>query len=73
MDIPLEDGDHILVASLPPEEEFIHALSTTLQQLAEVFHKNTEPKTFCDSVLTHLYDFEDVFTKGCSYRSSSAT
>jgi len=31
--------------------------------LAEAFHKNTKPKTFCDSVLTHLHDFEDVFTK----------
>jgi len=25
VDIPLEDGDHILVPSLSPEEEFIHA------------------------------------------------
>jgi len=31
VDVPLEDGDHILVASIPPEEEFIHTLSTTLQ------------------------------------------
>jgi len=28
-----------------------------------VFHKNTKPKTFCDSVLTHLHDFEDMFAK----------
>jgi len=63
VDVPLEDGDHILVASLPPEEEFICASLTTLQQLAEAFHKNTKPKTFCNSVLTHLHDFEDVFAK----------
>jgi len=63
VDIPLEDGNRILVASIPPEEEFICALSTTLQQLAEAFHKNTEPKTFCDSVPTHLHDFEDMFAK----------
>jgi len=29
VDIPLEDGDCILVASIPPEEEFICASSTT--------------------------------------------
>jgi len=63
VDISLEDGDCILVASLPPGEEFIHASSTTSQQLAEEFLKNTEPKTFCDSVATHLHDFEDVFAK----------
>jgi len=63
VDIPLEDGDHILVISIPSEEEFIHASSTTLQQLAEVFLKNTKPKTLCDSVLTHLHDLEDVFAK----------
>jgi len=31
VDIPLEDGNHILVASIPPEEEFIHTSSTTSQ------------------------------------------
>jgi len=45
VDIPLEDGDCILVASLPPEEVFICTLSTTSQQLAEAFLKNTKPKT----------------------------
>jgi len=63
VDLPLEDGDHILVASIPPEEQFIHALLTTSQQLAEAFHKNNKPKTFCDSVLSHLHDFEDMFAK----------
>jgi len=63
VDIPLEDGNHILVTSLPLEEEFIRTSSTTSQRLAEAFHKNTKPKTFCDSVLTHLHDFEDVFAK----------
>jgi len=62
-DIPLKDGNHILVTSIPPEEEFICASSTTSQRLAEAFLKNTKPKTFCNSVLTHLHDFEDVFTK----------
>jgi len=63
VDITLEDGDCILVASIPPEEEFIHTSSTTLQRLAKVFLRNTEPKTFHNSVLTHLHDFEDVFAK----------
>ena len=31
VDIPLEDGDCILVTSIPPEEEFICTLSTTSQ------------------------------------------
>jgi len=31
VDIPLEDGDRILVTSLPPEEEFVRASSTTSQ------------------------------------------
>jgi len=34
-----------------------------LQRLAEAFLRNTKPKTFCDSIPTHLHDFEDVFTK----------
>jgi len=31
VDIPLEDGDHILVTSIPPEEEFICTSLTTSQ------------------------------------------
>jgi len=63
VDIPLEDGDCILVTSIPPEGEFIRTSLTTSQQLAEAFHKNTKPRTFCDSVLTHLHNFEDMFAK----------
>jgi hypothetical protein len=29
----------------------------------EVFHKNTTPKTFHESVPTHLHNFEDLFSK----------
>jgi len=60
---PLKDGDCILVTTIPPQEEFIWASLTTLQHLAEAFHRNTEPKPFCDSVPTYLHDFEDVFSK----------
>jgi len=67
VDILLEDGDHILVTSLPPEEEFIHTLSTTSQQLAEAFHKNTKPKTFCDSVPTHNSQWIWLITDGVYY------
>jgi len=60
---PMEDGDHILVATILPEEEFVWASLTTFQHLAEAFHRNTEPTSFCDSILTYLHDFEDVFSK----------
>jgi len=59
----IEDGDCILVATIPLEEEFIWASSTTLQCLAEAFHRNTEPKSFHNSIPTYLHDFEDVFSK----------
>ena len=60
---PMEDGNHILVATIPPQEEFIQASLTTLQCLEEPFHRNTEPKSFHDSVLTYLHDFKDVLSK----------
>jgi hypothetical protein len=45
------------------EAEFICASSTISQRLAEAFHKNTQPKTFHESVPTYLQDFEDLFAK----------
>jgi len=60
---PIEDGNHILITTISPQEEFIQALSTMPQCLAEAFHRNTEPKSFCDSVLTYLHDFKDIFSK----------
>jgi hypothetical protein len=43
--------------------EFVCMLSNISQCLAEVFHKNMMPKTFHESVPTHLHDFEDLFSK----------
>jgi hypothetical protein len=59
----LEDGDCIFVATIPCEAEFIQATSNVSQHLAEVFHKNSQPKSFAESVPTHFHDFEDLFSK----------
>jgi hypothetical protein len=59
----LKDDDHIFVATIPCEAEFIRATSNILQWLAKAFHKNSEPKSFHKSVPTHFHDFEDLFAK----------
>jgi hypothetical protein len=59
----LKEGDHTFMVSIPAEAKFIHALQTTSQCLLEAFHKNTVPKSFRESVPTHVHDFEDVFSK----------
>ena len=58
-----EDGDCIFLAMIPCKAEFVRATSNVSQRLAEAFHKNTQPKSFSDSVPTHLHDFEDLFAK----------
>jgi hypothetical protein len=59
----LEDGDHVFVATIPCKAEFIRAMLNVSQCLAEGFHKNSQPKSFAESVPTHFHDFEDRFTK----------
>jgi hypothetical protein len=59
----LEEGNRTFMASIPTEAEFIHVVQTTSQHLAEAFHRNTIPKLFHNSVLTHIHNFEDVFSK----------
>jgi hypothetical protein len=59
----LEDGDRIFIATIPCEAEFIRATLNVSQCLAEVFHKNSQPKSFAESVPTHFHDFEDLFSK----------
>jgi hypothetical protein len=55
----IEEGDRILIASLPPE--FINATSTTSQRLAEAHTKaSKDPR---DSLPDHFYDYLDVFSK----------
>jgi hypothetical protein len=62
-DDQLEEGDRLFATTIPCEAEFIRAMSNISQQLAEAFHNNSEPKSFHESVPTHLHDFEDVFSK----------
>jgi hypothetical protein len=60
-EISIEEGDRILVASLPPESEFINATSTTSQHLAEAHAKaSKDPR---DGLPDHFYDYLDVFSK----------
>jgi hypothetical protein len=59
----LDDSDHVFVATIPCEAEFIRATSNVLQWLAKAFHKNSEPKLFHKSIPMHFHDFEDLFTK----------
>jgi hypothetical protein len=59
----LEEGDRLFCATIPCEVEFIQAISNILQRLAEAHHKNTQPKSFHESVPTHLHDFKDLFAK----------
>jgi hypothetical protein len=59
----LEEGDRLFVTTIPCEAEFIQATSNILQRLAEVFHKNSEPKSFHESIPMHFHDFKDLFMK----------
>lgn len=59
----LEEGDRLFTTTIPCEAEFIRATSNVSQRLAEAFHKNSQPKSFHESVPTHLHDFEDLFSK----------
>jgi hypothetical protein len=62
-DNQLKEGDRLFATTIPCEAEFIWATSNVSQQLAKVFHKNSEPKSFHELVPTHLHEFEDVFSK----------
>jgi hypothetical protein len=59
----MEEGDRLFTATIPCEAEFIRASSNISQRLVEAFHKNTQLKTFHESVPTYLQDFEDLFAK----------
>ena len=50
----LEEGDHMLIATIPSKAEFIQAMSNVSQWLAEAFH---------ELVPTHFHNFEDLFLK----------
>jgi hypothetical protein len=59
----IEEGDRLFTAMIPCKAEFIQASSNISQHLAEAFHKNTQLKTFHESVPTYLQDFKDLFAK----------
>jgi Retroviral aspartyl protease len=59
----MEEGDQLFTMTIPCKAEFICASSNISQQLAEAFHKNTQPKTFHELVPTYLQDFKDLFMK----------
>ena len=56
----LSEGDHLFYVSLPPEAEFVWAMQTTSQQLAEAHQQNSE-KT--GVILNYFQEFEDVLSK----------
>jgi Reverse transcriptase (RNA-dependent DNA polymerase)/Retroviral aspartyl protease len=59
----MEEGDWLSTVTIHCEAEFICASLNISQRLAEAFHKNTQPKTFHESVPTYLQDFKDLFAK----------
>jgi hypothetical protein len=59
----IEEGDWIFATCFHNEPAEVCATQNISQQLAEVFHKNSETKSFQDSALDYLHNFEDVFSK----------
>src|SRR5258707_9838444 len=61
----LEPGDTIYAAFIPPEweEQYIGAMDTPSQQLAQEAQKAEESQPLKDMVLVQYCDFGDVFSK----------
>jgi len=64
-EVEIEEGDHIFVATIHPEDihHFVCASSTVLRRLAEAFTRNSGQVSFRDSMPESLHDFKDVFSK----------
>jgi hypothetical protein len=62
-DESIEEGDRIFATCFHNEPAEVCATQNISQRLAEVFHKNSETKSFRDSAPDYLHDFEDVFSK----------
>src|SRR5258707_7964369 len=64
-DNELEPGDMIYAAFIPPEweEEYIGAMDTPSQQLAQEAQKAEESQPLEDMVPVQYHDFRDVFSK----------
>ena len=65
-DNELEPGDMIYAAFIPPEweEEYIGAMDTPSQQLAQEAQKAEESQPLEDMVPVQYHDFGDVFLSG---------
>jgi hypothetical protein len=59
----LEDGDHVFIATIPCEAEFIQARLNVSQCLAKAFHKNSQPKSFHKYIPTRFHNFKNLFSK----------
>jgi hypothetical protein len=59
----VDEGDHIFMTAIKPEEVDICTTGNFLQRLAEAYNKNAKVKSFRDDVPDHLHDFEDIFSE----------
>jgi len=60
----IEPGDCVFMTTVHDPAEFIRAIATTSQCLAEAFTRNSTPlKSFHESVPSQFHDFEEVFSK----------
>jgi hypothetical protein len=62
-DKSIEEGDWIFVTCFHNKPAEVRATQNISQRLAEVFHKNSETKSFQDLAPDYLHDFKDVFSK----------
>ena len=58
----VEEGDRIFYTAICSLHEVCATLNIS-QRLAEAFHKNNAAKSSTNSLLPHLHEFEDVFSK----------
>ena len=58
-----EEGDRIFACHIFSLNQKIHATGTFFQCLAEAHLRNTAPRSFRDSILHYLHDYEEIFAK----------
>jgi hypothetical protein len=59
----LEKGDQVFIATILCKAEVICAMPNISQRLAEAFYKNLKPKSFTETIPSHLHNFKDLFSK----------
>jgi hypothetical protein len=62
-DESIKEGDRIFATCFHNESAEVSTTQNISQRLAEMFHKNSETKSFRDLALDYQHDFEDVFPK----------